>query len=89
MKNVKVRGLVSISGWLFVSWGGIVALKGIFDSFWGEPEANFYSVSKWEFISQKQWLNWSGFEITYGLCCIGISLLLFNYAKRLPEFVKR
>jgi hypothetical protein len=89
MKKVKIRGLVQISGWLFILWGVAVALKGVSDAFWGEPEANLYSVSKWQFISQKQWLNWSGFEVMYGLCCIGISVLLFKYAKRLPKFVER
>ncbi|HBU70296.1 MAG TPA: hypothetical protein DEE98_07955 [Elusimicrobia bacterium] len=89
MENIKVRGLPVISGWIFIFWGIVVSLKGFYDAFWGEPEANIYSPKKWEFISQQQWLTWSGFEITFGLACVGVAFLLFAYSKRLPEYIER
>ena len=89
MKKIKIRGLVICSGWIFVVWGFVVSIKGFWDVFVGEPEANLYSPNKWEFISKKQWLTWSGFEITYGLACIAIAYVLWNYAKRLPEYIER
>jgi hypothetical protein len=89
MKKIKIRGLVVSASGIFLSWGAIVEFKGIFDAFWGEPEANFYSPNKWDFISQKQWLTWSGFEIAYGLACAGIALLLWKYARLLPPYIER
>jgi len=89
MEKIKIRGLTKIAGWVFVLWGTIVSVKGIYDAFWGEPESNFYSLSKWEFISKKQWFNWSGFEVAYGFSCVGLALLLWEFSKRLPEYVER
>ncbi|MBN1621216.1 MAG: hypothetical protein JW871_01345 [Endomicrobiales bacterium] len=89
MRKVKIRGLVRCAARIFLVWGSIVAIKGVWDVFWGEPEANLYSPNKWDFISQKQWLTWSGFEITYGLACVAISYILFKYAWRLPEYIEQ
>ncbi len=89
MEKVKIRGLVTSSGWLFLLWGVLVTLKGLWDVSLGEPEANLYSPQKWEFISRQQWFTWSGFEIAYGLACIGLALVLWNYAKRVPEYKER
>ncbi|MHB9155790.1 MAG: hypothetical protein ACYC5N_08905 [Endomicrobiales bacterium] len=89
MEKIKVRGLVCSAGWIFFLWGCAVTIKGFRDAFWGEPEANLYSPSRWEFVSQNQWLTWSGFEIAYGLACAGIAFLLWNYARRLPDFIER
>lgn len=89
MKKIKIRGLASIAGWIFIIWGIIVTLKGFWDVFLGEPEANIYSPNKWDFISQKQWLTWSGFEIAYGLACVGITYLIWEYAKFLPEHIEK
>lgn len=89
MKKIKIRGLVRTAGWLFLAWGAAVAVKGIFDLFWGEPEANFYSPRPWEFISRAQWLNWAGFEVIYGLACLGITWLLWKYAAYVPEEIER
>lgn len=89
MKKIKIRGLVNAAGWIFFAWGGIITVKGLYDMFWGEPEANFYSRVKWEFITQQQWLNWAGFELAYGLACAGIASLLWKYAKRTPEYITR
>lgn len=89
MEKIKIRGLVYCAGWIFIVWGSLVAIKGFWDIFWGEPEANLYSLNKWEFISQKQWLTWAGFEITYGLACIAVAYALWKYSKRLPEYIER
>jgi len=89
MEKIKVRGLVRIAGWIFICWGAVAALKGFWDAFLGEPEANLYSPKPWEFISRNQWFTWAGFEITYGLACIAIAFLLWKYAVRLPEYMER
>jgi hypothetical protein len=89
MKKIKIRGLVVAASWIFLAWGGIVAVKGVYDAFWGEPEANFFSPQKWDFISRHQWLTWTGFEITYGLACVGIALVLRAYAPLLPPYIER
>ena len=89
MKKVKIRGLASTAGWIFFVWGALVALKGFWDLFIGEPEANIYSPEKWQFISRKQWMTWSGFEVTYGIACLGVAYLLWRYSKRLPEYLEK
>lgn len=88
-EKIKIRGLVRIAGWIFISWGSLVAITGLYHSFFGEPEANYYSPAKWDFVTEEQWLRWSGFEITYGLACIGIALLCWEYAKILPDWILR
>lgn len=57
--------------------------------FWGEPEANYFSPNKWDYISQNQWLTWAGFELAYGLACAGMGYLLWKYSKRYPEYITR
>jgi hypothetical protein len=89
MEKIKIRGLVHISGRIFFVWGVFVGLKGFWDAFIGEPEANFFSPHKWEFVTKQQWFTWSGFEVAYGAASILAALVLFYYAKRLPDFVKR
>jgi len=89
MKKLKIRGLAVCASWILAVWGTLVSVKGFWDVFFGEPESNYYSQTKWEFISQKQWLTWSGFEITYGITCISIAYLLVKYAEKLPEFIER
>ncbi|MGA2090389.1 MAG: hypothetical protein ABSH12_02880 [Endomicrobiales bacterium] len=89
MQKIKIRGLVRAAGWMFCLWGVTVALKGMFDLLWGEPEANYYSPHPWEFVTRHQWFNWSGFEMIYGLACIGITYLLWKYASYVPEQIAR
>lgn len=89
MERIKIRGLVRCSGWVFLVWGAVVTVKGLWDVFAGEPEANLYSLNRWEFISRSQWITWSGFEITYGLACAGLALVLWKYARHLPEYIER
>ena len=88
-EKVKIRGLVRIAGWIFICWGGLVAVLGFYHAFFGEPEANYYSPKKWDFVSQEQWLRWSGFEIVYGLFCAAIGVLCWEFAKKLPEWIER
>lgn len=88
-QKVKVRGLARIAGWIFCGWGGVVAFLGLYHAFWGEPEANYYSPEKWEFVTKAQWLRWTGFEMTYGLACVGLGLACWEFAKRLPEWIER
>jgi len=89
MEKIRIKGLVIISGWIFLCWGTIIALKGLYDMFWGEPEANLFSPHKWEFVTRQQWMTWSGFELTYGICCIGIYYLLRRYSAFLPDYIER
>lgn len=88
-EKVLIRGLVRGAGWIFLVWGAIVAFKGIWDSFWGEPEANFFSPAKWEFVTKEQWFRYTGFEILYGLACAGVAFLLWKYAAYMPEYYVR
>ena len=88
-EKIKVRGLARIAGWVALIWGLGFGLIGLFHAFLGEPEANAYSLEKWQFVSQQQWLRWSGFEITYGLACMTLGLLCWEYAKRLPDWITR
>lgn len=88
-EKIKIRGLIRIAGWIFSIWGGLIGLVGFYHSFWGEPEANYYSPQPWQFVTKEQWLRWSGFEIAYGLACIGIGIACWEFAKRLPEWILR
>ena len=74
---------------MFGIWGALVAPKGFYDLFRGEPEANLYSLEPWAFVTQEQWFRYAGFEVVYGLVCLGLAWLLWRYAARLPEFVMR
>jgi hypothetical protein len=85
--KIKIRGLFRIAGWILVGWGSGMSFLGLVHAFFGEPEANIYSLEKWQFVTQEQWLRWSGFEMTYGLACIGIALVVWELAKRFPETV--
>ncbi len=89
IEKVGRAGLARMTGWIFLVWGGIVALKGLYDAFWGQPEANFYSLKPWQFVTRAHWFRWSGFELAYGLACLGLGFAARAYARRLPEFIFR
>lgn len=89
MEKIKIRGLAHIGATLLGVWGGVVALKAVFDLFVGEPEANLYAPQKWAFVSQEQWLRYAGFELAYGLACLGLAWLLWRYSRFLPVFIER
>ncbi|MBI4375727.1 MAG: hypothetical protein HY549_04675 [Elusimicrobia bacterium] len=88
-ERIKIRGLVRIPSVLFGLWGTAVSLKALYDLLLGEPEANLYSSRKWEFITQEQWLRYGGFELAYGLACLGLAWALWRYSRFLPEHVER
>lgn len=75
---------------LFAAWGLAVSVKGFGDRFLGwEPEANRYAPAPWAFVSREQWARYAGFELAYGLSCLGLATLLFRYSRFLPETVSR
>lgn len=88
-ERIKIRGLARISGALFGLWGLAVAPKGIYDLFGGEPEANLYSPRPWDFVTRAQWLRYAGFELVYGLACLGLAAFLWRYSRFLPEHAER
>ncbi len=88
-EKIKIRGLVQIAGWIFMVWGCLMTALGLYHAFAGEPEANYYSLERWQFVTQAQWLRWSGFETAFGLACAGIGFLCWEYARRLPEWIVR
>jgi hypothetical protein len=88
-EKVAVRGLARLTGWFFLVWGAVLVLKGLFDAFVGEPEANFYSSRPWEFVTRAQWFRWAGFELAYGAACLALWRAAWEYAKRLPVFIVR
>ncbi len=89
MEKIKIRGLARLSSLILGSWGGLVAVKSLYDLFLGEPEANLYAPAKWMFVTREQWLRYAGFELAYGLCLLALALTLRRYARFLPETVSR
>ncbi|MDD5686299.1 MAG: hypothetical protein PHE88_00500 [Elusimicrobia bacterium] len=81
MQKIMYRGVFKGSGWIFVVWGVIVALKGFYDAFLGLPESEFVTLAKWT--------KYAGFEIVYGLACIVVGLVVFEFSKRIPEVIER
>src|ERR1700722_10917074 len=88
-ETVKIRGLARLTAAIFAGWGGLVAFKGVWDLFKGEPEANLYAPQKWMFVTQDQWLRYAGFELAYGLACVGLAWYCVRWARRLPETIER
>jgi len=78
-----------MAAWIFGLWGAIVTPKGVYDLFWGSPEANLYAPEAWAFVSKEQWLRYGGFEVVYGLACLGVALYLVRFSKFLPESISR
>ena len=65
-------------------------MKGVYDRLLGgEPEANKYAPAPWAFVSRDQWARYASFELVYGLACLGLAVLLYRYARFLPETVSR
>jgi hypothetical protein len=88
-EKVKIRGLAVVSACVLGAWGAVVALKGLYDLFAGEPDANLYSAYKWQFVTEEQWLRYGGFELAYGLACFGLALMVWRYSRFLPFVVER
>jgi len=89
MKKVKIRGLFIIAGTIFLFWGALIATKGIYDAFSGEPEANYFSSYKWEFVSRAEWLRWSGLELVYGLSSFALGIYLRKIARSFGEYQEK
>ena len=89
METIKVRGLARLAAAIFAGWGGLVAFKGLWDLFVGEPEANVYAPEKWAFVTREQWLRWASFELVYGVACLALAWWCLRQSRRLPETVRR
>ena len=88
-ERVKIRGLALVPAWILGAWGALVAPKGLYDLFWGEPEANLYAPEPWAFVSKEQWLRYGGFELAYGMACLALAWYLWRYSRFLPETAAR
>ncbi|MBI5631438.1 MAG: hypothetical protein HY921_11205 [Elusimicrobia bacterium] len=88
-ERIKIRGLARLASGFFCLWGAVVSLKALYDLFLGEPEANLYAPEKWAFVTQEQWLRYSGFELAYGLACLALALYLARCSRFLPETMDR
>jgi hypothetical protein len=88
-EKVKIRNLVRLASWILGLWGAAIVPKGLYDIFWGEPEANMYAPQPWAFVSYEQWLRYSGFELSYGISCLALAWFLWRYSCFLPETVTR
>ncbi|HEX4047222.1 MAG TPA: hypothetical protein VH309_05285 [Elusimicrobiota bacterium] len=89
LETIKIRGLARLAAAIFAAWGGLVLFKGVWDLVGGEPEANLYAPQKWLFVTEAQWLRYSGFELAYGLACVALGWYCLRWARRLPETVSR
>ena len=89
METIKIKGLARLTAAIFAGWGGLIALKGLWDVFAGEPEANLYAPQKWAFVTEAQWMRYAGFELAYGMACVCLALYCVRWARRLPETVER
>jgi hypothetical protein len=88
-ETIKIRGLARLAAAIFAGWGGLAAVKGIYDLLGGEPEANLYAPKPWAFVSEAQWGRYSRFELIYGLACLGLAWYCLRWSQRLPEMIKR
>ena len=88
-QRINIRGVPRIAAWIFGVWGAVVVPKSVYDLFRGTPEANLYAPAPWAFVTREQWLRYAGFELFYGLCCLGLAYFLFRYSLLLPETAPR
>jgi hypothetical protein len=88
-EKVAVRGLARLAGGIFFVFGGLLVVKALWDCFAGAPEANHFSSRPWEFVTREQWLRYGGFQLAYGLSCLGLGWAARAYARRLPEWRER
>lgn len=89
MERVKVRGLGRLAAAIFGGWGALTLLKGLYDLFVGEPEANLYSPEPWMFVTREAWLRYGGFELAYGIACVALGWAALRCSRFLPETVER
>ncbi len=74
-KKKESKGLLKAAGWIFVSWGAVVTIKGVLDVFMVTPESQFVPVAEWSG-------KWSPFEIVYGVSCVIAGIICFELVKR-------
>ncbi len=84
-ETVYIAPLARLTASIFAVWGVLIALKALYDLFWGTPEANLYSAHPWQFISLPQWIRYAGFELSYGIACVFLAMGIRAYSKFLPE----
>lgn len=84
-ESIEVRALAHVAAGLFALTGIVVMVKGLWDCFGGQPEANFFSPAPWMFVTRDQWMRYVGFELCYGLACGGLALAAVLYGRRWPE----
>ncbi|HOW28411.1 MAG TPA: hypothetical protein PK876_07910 [Elusimicrobiota bacterium] len=88
-RRVGIRGLGRLAGWIFLVWGVLVAGKGFWDVVGGQPEANYFSPGPWQFVTREQWFRYAGFELCYGLACVGLAWGLWKFSERLPIWIEK
>ncbi|HRY30125.1 MAG TPA: hypothetical protein P5079_08840 [Elusimicrobiota bacterium] len=88
-EKVAVRALPRLAAVLFMGWGTLFFIKGMWDCFVGGPEANFYSSRPWEFVTREQWFRFAGFEAFYGAAVFFLGRALWIFSKRLPAWRER
>jgi hypothetical protein len=86
-QKIAIRGLARLAARLFFVWGALLILKGLWDCGLGQPEANSFSPGNWEFVTQQQWYRFAGFELAYGLACMGLARAAWVFSFRLPEWI--
>ncbi|MBI4054793.1 MAG: hypothetical protein HY402_01520 [Elusimicrobia bacterium] len=89
LQKVKIRGLFRLAATVLAFVGSLVCVKAVYDLFWGEPEANLYAPEPWGFVSRQEWLRYGGFELAYGLACLGLAWYVLRTGRRFPEVVER
>jgi hypothetical protein len=88
-ERVVIAGLPRLGSWIFFVAGGLAAVKGVWDLFIGQPEANYFSPAPWQFVTREQWSRYAGFELTFGLACLAVGAAARTFARRLPAWVER
>ncbi len=89
IQRVAVRGLARLASRIFFVWGALAAAKGLWDAFGGQPEANYFSPQPWQFVTRQEWSRYAGFELAYGLACLGVGWAILSLARRLPLWKQR
>lgn len=88
-EKVAAAGLARMAGGILWAGGALATGKGVWDCFRGAPEAQFFSPRPWSFVSHAQWMRFAGFELTFGLACLGLGWAAWLYSRRLPAWIER
>ncbi|MEK7233663.1 MAG: hypothetical protein AAB268_07600 [Elusimicrobiota bacterium] len=88
-ETIKIKGLARLTAAFFAGWGGLAAVKGVYDLLGGEPEANIYAPKAWAFVSRAQWSRFALFELVYGLSCVALAWYCLRWSRRLPTTIQR